>query len=86
MEILYNIYNKSTKQLVAKNLTFKEFNNFLKANPKHTYSKPVYEIESFYKNRFIGFMEKYDYKIVMFTFVFLLGYLVTKLIQELWMI
>ena len=72
--------------VVAKNLTTDELDRFFRANSNHTFSKPVYRIETFYKNKFHRFMDKYDYKFVMFTLIFLLGYLVTKLIQELWMI
>ncbi len=86
MKTLHNIYHKSTNNLIAANLTTEELNRFFRTNSNHTYDKPVYYIETFYKNKFHRFMEKYDYKIVKFTFVFLLGYLVTKLIQELWMI
>ena len=86
MKTLHNIYHKSTNNLVAGKLTTKELNRFFRTNSNHTQDKPVYRIETFYKNKFHQFMHKYDYKIVMFTFVFLLGYLVTKLIQELWTI
>ena len=86
METLHNIYHKDTGNMVARNLTTKQLDRFFRANYKHTYDKPVYRIETFYKNKFHRFMHKYDHKFVMFTLMFLLGYLVTKLIQDLWTI
>ena len=86
METLHNIYHKDTGNMVARNLTTEELDRFFRANHKHTYDKPVYRIETFYKNKFHRFMHKYDQKFVMFTLMFLLGYLVTKLIQDLWTI
>ena len=86
METLHNIYHKDTGNMVARNLTTEELDRFFRANYKLTYDKPVYRIETFYKNKFHRFMHKYDHKFVMFTLMFLLGYLVTKLIQDLWTI
>ena len=86
METLHNIYHKDTGNMVARNLTTEELDRFFRANYNHTYDKPVYRIETFYKNKFHRFMHKYDQKFVLFTLMFLLGYLVTKLIQDLWTI
>ena len=86
METLHNIYHKSTNNLVAGNLTTEELDRFFRTNYKHKYDKPIYRIETFYKNKFINFMEKYCEKFVFSCTIFLAVYLIIKIIYETWMI
>lgn len=83
LKTFHKITNAETGEIVADRLTKKELDTFFRCPSNFNNSLNKYRIETYYRNRIWKFIDKIQYQFVMCTLVFLLGYLMYNLINEL---